>query len=116
MEIKLFACTYPDFGCGSRTEYILAVDEDMARNIIRDKHGVRKNAKGFYVSELPFVYAERIWKKETRLVSSTAYRPGLGHWDDSSYRQLDVPYCSQCKKETSCGGDFCPKCGAYFKK
>ena len=61
-------------------------------------------------------YAERIWKKETRLVSSTAYRPGLGHWDDSSYRQLDVPYCSHCKKETSCGGDFCPKCGAYFKK
>ncbi len=103
MEVKLFKCAFNDLNQVFHKEYIFATDESMARTIIRDKYGLRKNSRGLMVIELAIVYAERVYKPKRILVNARE-------------EIIDCSYCSNCGKQVMPSGDFCDNCGAYFMK
>lgn len=112
MELKIFRCSYDD-----NVYHVIAPNEDKARIICRERYGIRKNAAGFYVEEVPYVEATCFSKKQNELVHSTDYRPGLGHWDSSHYSDVLHYYCGKCGKDLRGNRpEFCPCCSSYFTK
>lgn len=97
-----------------RRTIVIAPTKEDARRIICSRFGLRKNAAGLDIDEIPYTEAQRVSSTKTELIPSTAYRPGLGHWDDSHYGSVTRHYCSKCKKEIHDHGDFCLYCGAFF--
>lgn len=118
--MKQFRCRIVSEGwmtvCTEQQDFVFAVDEKHAREIICSRWHIRRNAKGLRIEEIPFVTAERIALTKTELISETSYRCGLGTWDSSHYGEVTRHYCSKCKKEINEIDQLCNNCGAYFIK
>lgn len=97
-----------------KKEYIFAIDESHAREIICKRWQVRKNKKGLRIEEVSFVTAEKIARTQTELVHETTYAYWLGNYDSSHYAEVTRHYCSKCGKEVQEANPLCPHCGAYF--
>lgn len=93
---------------------VLAMDENEARTMVCKQWGIRRNAKGLTIEEVPYIKAKRTKTTKTELIRSTDYRPGLGTWDDSHYGDVTRCYCSACKSEVSTTDTFCMSCAAYL--
>ena len=112
MTIKIFKCEDK-----WHTYNVFAPDADAAREICRDRYGIRKNAAGFHVREVPYKTAVRYSKKKRELVHSTVYRYPMGECDDSHYSDVEHYYCGNCHTDLLVAKqDFCPECNAYFIK
>jgi hypothetical protein len=119
--MNLYCCKIVEQGWGTeytnQKEYIWAPDPSTARDIICKMWEIRRNKKGLRIEEVPIVYAERISKYETRLFTEPVWNSFMQHaYEESSYREVKVYTCSNCKRETNGSGQVCRKCGAIFKK
>lgn len=116
--MKQFKCLLVTEGwmtdCIDRQEYIFAVDEAHAREIICKQWKIRKNKKGLRIKEVPFVTAEKISHTKTELISETSYAYWLGYYDSSYYGKVTRYYCGKCNKEVRSTDRLCTYCGAHF--
>ena len=97
-------------------DYIWAVDELEARSIYIKRFNFRKNKKGLHIDKIDHRYAKRSYKKECRLIHYTRYDISTGKCiDDSSYRSVDVCYCSNCKNEIEANRRYCKNCDSEME-
>lgn len=97
-------------------DYIWALDEKEAREIICKQWQIRRNKKGLRIEEVQIVRAHPIKKKRQVTKTESVWNSFMqrselqSYWTDETYH-----VCSKCGSEVSYAASICKYCGALFK-
>lgn len=114
--IHLYRCKWDDEWYGAQQEFIFALDDQHARDIVNDKFNHHNHIHGLSVEEIPIKEVTREERPAQVLVKEASSKRGEGIVKAEYYVDITRFYCSDCHEQVMPGGDFCPKCGGYFKK
>ena len=114
--IHLFRCNWKDTWYGARQEFIFALDEQHARDIVEDRFNTQKTVMELSVQEIEMREVTRVPRQAEVLVKESSNKPGEGIVKSQYYVPITRFHCSHCDNQVMPGGDFCDKCGGYFTK
>ena len=112
LGVHLFRCRWDDKWYGSKQEFIFAMNQQHAQDIVNDKFNYQNNIYNLTIREIPIREITRLSRQECVLVRETSSKPGKSQY----YIDITRYYCSECYEQVMPGGDFCPCCGGYFRK
>ena len=101
--IHLFRCTWDDDWYGKSKEFIFALDEQHARDIVEERFNGNKTVRNLSVNEVT-IRPVRCVPRQTHMLIQGSTRP------------VTFFYCSYCNNEVMPYNDFCDNCGGYFEK
>ena len=118
--MNLYCCKIVEQGWGTEytteKDYIWALDEKEARELICKRWQIRRNKKGLRIEEVQIVRANPIKKKRRVLKTEYVWNSFMqmseeqSCWSDETYH-----ICSKCRGEVSYAASICRHCGALFK-
>lgn len=119
MMAKLFKCyiEIEDWGTVSEdmVEFIFSDSQEEAKYQYITRNRFRRNKKGLTVTEIPIVYAQRIKKTTTDIVTESVWNSFMQHsYPESSYQKRIHYFCEKCNKEIGRHQEMCPHCGALM--
>lgn len=118
--MNLYCCRIVEQGWGTEytteKDYIWALDEKEARDIICKQWQIRRNKKGLRIEEVQIVRADIIKKERSIIKTESVWNSFLQISEDQSYCTDETYYaCSKCGGEVSYAASICRHCGALFK-
>ena len=119
--MKFFMCALYETGwCTDylqKSECIFANDIDDARAKMAKAWGIRKNAKGYRVEEIPYIPTFRYSKTKQELESENNWNSFLQMNETTTYwTRKKRYYCGHCNKEISKDAKWCDHCGAMIEE
>lgn len=114
--INLYRCKWDDEWYGARQEFIFALDEQHARDIVNDRFNYQNHVRMLTIQKIPVYEVKRLARQEQVLVKEASSKRGEGIVKSQYYIDITRYYCSGCHHQVFPGGDFCPECGGLFKK
>ena len=114
--IHLYRCKWDDEWYGARQEFVFALDEQHARDIVEERFNYQNHVRALTVKEIPLREVKRVPRQEQVLVKEASSKRGEGIVKSQYYIDVTRYYCSSCHHQVFPGGDFCPECGGLFKK
>lgn len=118
--MNLYCCSIVEDGWGTeytiKKDFIWAIDEKEARDLICKCWQIRRNKKGLRIEEVQIKRADI--KKKSRTVEKTemVWNSFLQIQEPCSFVTDETYYiCSACRGEVSYAASICKHCGALFK-
>lgn len=118
--MNLYCCKIVEQGWGTEytteKDYIWALDEKEARELICKQWQIRRNKKGLRIEEVQIVRANPIKKKRRVIKTESVWNSFMQMNEDQSYWSDETYHvCSKCGGEVSYAASICRHCGALFK-